>query len=80
MLELTKTITKETNADNAKNKFIEIINASDQFYSVGDIPANESDSNAHKLCISDEKAAMYCPKRTAAMKNWFSYTKEVRYE
>lgn len=77
VLELTKTITKETNADNAKNKFIKIINASDQFYSVGDIPANESDSNAHKVCISDEKAAMYCPKRTAAMKNWFSYTKEI---
>lgn len=78
MLELAKKTTKESDLVIAKQKFLKLINSSSQFYSEGDIPANESDSNAHKLCSDMKGAEMYCPHRTAAMNNWFAHTKEVR--
>lgn len=78
MLELAKKITKKSDPDEAKLRFKDLINGSSMYYSDGEIPANESDANAHKLCSSVKDAERYCPKRTAAMKNWFAHTKEVR--
>ena len=78
MLDLAKEITKESDEFIAKREFIKLINGSSQFYNDGDIPANESDANAHKLCSNVEGAEKHCPRRTAAMKNWFGHTKEVR--
>ena len=77
MLALAKKITKESDPDIAKQKFITLISDDSQFYNDGAIPANESDANAHKMCTDVKSAEMFCPKRTAAMKNWFAHTKEV---
>ena len=78
MLELAKKITKTTDPVQAKFSFIHLINGSNMYYNDGDIPANESDKNAHKLCSSVKDAERYCPNRTAAMKNWFAHSKQVR--
>ena len=78
MLELAEKTTKESDLVIAKEKFLKLINSSSQFYNDGDIPANESDANAHKLCSDMKGAERYCPNRTAAMNNWFAHAKEVR--
>ena len=78
VLELAEKTTKESDPVVAKQQFLKLINSSSQFYNEGDIPANESDANAHKLCSDMKGAEMYCPNRTKAMKNWFAHTKEVR--
>ena len=77
VLDLAKKITKRNDPDEAKLRFKDLINGSSMFYNDGDIPANESDANAHKVCSTAKDAEKYCPKRTAAIKNWFAHTKQV---
>lgn len=78
LLEVAKKITKTTDEEQAKITFKRLIDESSQYYNDGDIPANESDANAHKVCSSVQDAKKYCPKRFAAMNKWFSHAKEVR--
>jgi len=77
VLELAKKVTKTNDEDEAKRRFKELINDPKMYYNDKDIPANESDANAHKVCSSVKDAERYCPHRTAAMKNWFGHTKQV---
>lgn len=77
MLELAKKVTKLNDVDEAKLRFKDLINDPEMYYNDKDIPANESDANAHKVCSTVKDAERYCPHRTAAMKNWFDHTKQV---
>ena len=70
-------MTKVDNVDEAKRRFKELINDTKMYYNDKDIPANESDANAHKVCSTVKGAERYCPHRTAAMKNWFDHSKQV---
>ena len=76
-MELAKNVTKVDNVDEAKRQFKELINDTKMYYNDKDIPANESDANAHKVCSTVKGAERYCPHRTAAMKNWFDHSKQV---
>lgn len=66
-----------SNSTKAINKFKEMLNSSDQYFNEGEIPANESNANAHLNCSSVEDAKTHCPKRMEAMERWFSQTREV---
>ena len=77
VLELAKKVTKTNDENEAKRRFKELINDPKMYYNDKDIPANESDANAHSVCSSVKDAERYCPRRTAAMKNWFDHTKQV---
>lgn len=77
MLNLAKNVTKQDNVDEAKRRFKELINDTKMYYNDKDIPANESDANAHKVCSTVKEAERHCPHRTAAMKNWADHTKQV---
>ena len=77
MLELAKNATKLENVDEAKRRFKELINDTKMYYNDKDIPANESDDNAHKVCSNVKGAERYCPHRIAAMKKWFDHSKQV---
>lgn len=78
VLDLAKNVTKENETEQAKLKFIKLINSSSMYYNDGDIPANESDENAHKICSSAKDAERFCPNRWATMKNYFDHAKQVR--
>ena len=77
MLKLATKLTKKDDVDEAKRRFKELINDPKMYYNDKDIPANESDANAHKVCSNAKDAERYCPHRTAAMKNWFDHAKQV---
>lgn len=77
VLELAKKATKLENVDEAKRRFKELINDTKMYYNDKDIPANESDDNAHKVCSTVKGAERYCPHRIAAMKKWFDHSKQI---
>ena len=78
VLNLTRHVTLENNTHKAKEKFIKILNRSEMFYNKEEIPENESNETAHKLCSSISGAKKYCPVRWNAMQNWFAHAREVR--
>ncbi|KAL9953420.1 hypothetical protein ACROYT_G040839 [Oculina patagonica] len=77
VLEIARSVTKQTSNDTAKELFIKRLNESDMYFTDKPIPANESDKNAHILCSSEEGAKKYCPKRWEAMHNWFTEARRV---
>ncbi|KAJ7390544.1 hypothetical protein OS493_024581 [Desmophyllum pertusum] len=77
VLEIARSVTKQTNNDTAKELFIKRLNESDMYFTDKPFHANESDDNAHKLCSSVEGAKKYCPKRWEAMQNWFAEARRV---
>ena len=70
-------MTNETNNDTAKELFIKRLNESDMYFITEDIPKNESNKVAHVQCTDEETAKKYCPKRWAAMQNWFKESLKV---
>lgn len=76
-MKLATKVTKVDDENEAKRRFKELINDPKMFYNDKEIPANESDTNAHKVCSTVKDAEKYCPHRTAAMENWFEHTKQV---
>ena len=70
-------MTLENDTQKAKEKFISLLNRSEMFYNKEEIPENESNETAHKLCSSITGAKKYCPVRWRAMQNWFSHAREV---
>lgn len=79
ILKLATKVTKVDDENEAKRRFKELINDPKMFYNDKEIPANESDANAHKVCSTVKDAEKYCPHRTAAMENWFEHTKQVTF-
>ena len=77
VLEIARSVTKQTDDDTAKELFIKRLNESDMHFTDKPIPANESNENAHILCSSVEGAMKYCPKRWEAMQNWFAEARRV---
>ncbi|XP_068734656.1 uncharacterized protein [Montipora capricornis] len=77
VLNLTRDVTLEKDPQLAKEKFIEILNRSEMFYSEIEIPQNESNETAHKLCSSISGAKRHCPVRWKAMQNWFAHAREI---
>jgi len=77
VLKLATEVTKVDDENEAKRRFKELINDPKMFYNDKEIPANESDANAHKVCSTVKDAEKYCPHRTAAMENWFEHTKQI---
>lgn len=71
-------MTLEKDPQAAKEKFLKILNRTEMFYSEVEIPENESNERAHRLCSSINGAKKYCPVRWKAMQNWFSHAREVR--
>ena len=47
------------------------------FYNKKDIPKNESNALAYKLCSTVSGAKKHCPVRWNAMQNWFAHAREV---
>lgn len=41
------------------------------------IPQEESTPAAHELCSDEEGAQQHCPKRWAAMQEWFTLARQV---
>ena len=78
VLNLTRHVTQENDHQSAKEKFIGILNRSEMFYNKEEIPENESNETAHKLCSTISGAKRYCPVRWNAMQNWFAHAREVR--
>ena len=78
VLNLTRHVTQENDHQSAKEKFIGILNRSEMFYNKEEIPENESNKTAHKLCSTISGAKKYCPVRWNAMQNWFAHAREVR--
>ncbi|KAK3717883.1 hypothetical protein QZH41_014887 [Actinostola sp. cb2023] len=74
VLEIARAVTKESDNNTAKEKFIKRLNESDMYFVDDVIPQNESDTNAYNLCSTLEKAKVYCPNRWAAMQRWFDYS------
>ena len=70
-------VTKESNNDTAKDKFIQRMNHSDMYFIQEEIPQNESNERAYMLCGDVESAKKYCPTRWRAMENWFAETRMV---
>lgn len=70
-------VTQENDSEKAKDQFIKILNRSEMFYNEQDIPKNESNATAHRLCSSINGAKKYCPIRWNAMQNWFAHAREV---
>ena len=77
VLNLARSVTNENDTQRAKDKFIKILNRSEMFYNKQDIPRNESNATAYKLCSSPSGAKKHCPVRWNAMQNWFAHAREV---
>ncbi|KAL9963384.1 hypothetical protein ACROYT_G026894 [Oculina patagonica] len=77
VINLARRVTQENDSQKAKGEFIKILNRSEMFYNTEDIPKNESDATAHKLCSSIDGAKKYCPVRWNAMQNWFAHAREI---
>ncbi|XP_068722705.1 uncharacterized protein [Montipora capricornis] len=77
VLETARMVTKESNNDTAKDKFIQRMNHSDMYFIQEEIPQNESNERAYMLCGDVESAKKYCPTRWRAMENWFAETRMV---
>ena len=52
-------------------------NVSVSFFNTEELPKNESEGDAFKLCKSIEGAKKYCPNRWKAMESWFSFARKV---
>lgn len=74
---MARNVTQENDGQRAKDEFIKVLNRSEMFYNKKDIPKNESDATAHKLCSTIDDAKKYCPVRWNAMQNWFAHAREV---
>mgnify|MGYP001800052838 CR=1 FL=1 len=76
MLEIMKDVSNETNVTKAREQFLKRLNQSDMYFG-DEIPANESNENAFKKCVSVKSAKIYCPVRWKAMEEMFKDTYQV---
>lgn len=72
-----KSFTGNNNESEAIALFKEELNASSNFFNSESFPANESDEMAHHLCSNAKAAKKYCPKRWAALQEWFKEARMV---
>ena len=77
MKKLTLKYTGKTNETEAVKEFKRKLNSSEMWHNNGPFPANESDENAHKTCVSPETAEKFCPVRWAAINRWANYCRYV---
>lgn len=57
--------------------FVHILHLDDQWHNPQTFPENESNSQAHEICSSAERAKKYCPKRWEALQIWSKYVRSV---
>ena len=76
-MEAAKSFTGNSNESIAIAIFKKELNASSNFFNSESFPANESDKMAHRLCSSVKAAKKYCPKRWAALQEWFKEARMV---
>ena len=77
-IKIAQEVTGQKDEKKAITLFVEKINAPQMFFAT-DIPHEESDARAHKLCNKKDSAQKNCPKRWAAMQKWFEFAKQVQY-
>ena len=77
-MEAAKSFTGNNSESEAIALFKEELNASSNFFNSESFPANESDKMAHHLCSNAKAAKKYCPKRWAALQEWFKEARMVR--
>ncbi|XP_031561165.1 uncharacterized protein LOC116297142 [Actinia tenebrosa] len=77
LMNLTRKITGESDNDRAKASMKAKLNEQSNYFANQNIPANESNEDAYKRCISMETAKVHCPVRWYAMQRWFSYVREL---
>ena len=76
-MEAAKSFTGNNNESIAIAIFKKELNASSNFFNNESFPANESNEMAHRLCSSVKEAKKYCPKRWAAIQEWFKEARMV---
>jgi len=76
---IAKTVTKINDNDTkAVEEFQKILkNISVSFFNTEEIPKNESEGDAFKLCKTIEGAKKYCPNRWKAMEAWFAFARKA---
>ena len=77
MLEVARQVTNQSNNEIARKLLIQRLNKSDMYFNTEDIPKNESDENAYRLCSDVERAKMHCPVRWRTIQNWFNLINKV---
>lgn len=77
-MDLARQITGKSDNETAKASMKAKLIEQSNYFANQTIPANESNKDAHKRCISMETAKIHCPVRWSAMQRWFSYVREVR--
>ena len=79
MIEIAKNLSKQLNESEAIRSFQGILrDFSTSYFHDEPLPENETNVEAHKKCVSDETAAIHCPKRWQAMTKWFKFAQMVR--
>ena len=77
ILSLARKITGLQDTEAAVKQFKANISSQDMYFNKVPIPANESGSEAFKLCNNIEGAMNFCPKRWDALQKWFKASREV---
>ena len=77
-VDIAKKITKISDEDEAVRKFQGVLlDLKTSYFNTEPIPANQSQGDAYKKCVSDETAQKYCPQRWEAMMKWFRFSESV---
>ena len=76
-MQAAKSFTGNNSESEAIALFKEELNASSNFFNNESFPENESDKMAHRLCSNAKAAKKYCPKRWAALQEWFKEARTV---
>ena len=78
-VDIAKTVTKINDNDTkAVEEFQKVLkNVSVSFFNTEELPKNESEGDAFKLCKTIESAKKYCPNRWKAMEAWFAFARKV---
>ena len=78
MVSIAKKVTRIAVDGDAVKAFQNVLlDLKTSYFNSKPIPANQSQGEAFKKCVSDESAQKYCPQRWEAMMKWFRFAESV---